>query len=85
MKATHDRHADVSITFNSQEEGIYSPDGLQRLLPCDCCQARVVWCALNVVSTLCAVCAGEREIEGDETNIDEYYASLKAIHPSNHS
>jgi len=55
MKSSHDKHADVKIEFNSQCEAILSPDGKQKLLPCDRC-GKLEWKALNVVGFNCIPC-----------------------------
>ena len=59
MRGTHDNHANVTITFNSQGEILEAPpaaDGSRRkYLPCDCC-GRVDAVPLNVVSGICEPC-----------------------------
>jgi hypothetical protein len=68
-KASHNSCADVEIKFNSQSQAILSPDGQQRLLPCDGNCNRVVWVSLNTVSTLCEDCVKVLEDEDRPSDI----------------
>lgn len=68
MKATSsDRFGNVEIHFNNQAEAILSPDGTQKLLPCDDCLS-LEWRKLNCVSFLCQSCYGKFLDENQSLN-----------------
>lgn len=63
-KARHDRHGNITIEFNSQEEVLRAPDehdSKRKYLPCVASCDTLVVVALNVVSVTCDPCAYHRD------------------------
>ena len=68
MKATHDRHGNVTISFNNQDACLRAPDELMpdgewhhmQWLPCCSCGS-LDSVELNVVSHRCQRCADHRD------------------------
>lgn len=53
-------NGNCSIAWNLDYNKLYSPDGLQQLLPCERCGAPQ-WCIVQACSVLCADCTRETE------------------------
>lgn len=47
---------DITLTWNIQENKLYSPDGLSHCLPCDHC-GQPQWVSLPSVAVVCDHCA----------------------------
>lgn len=56
MNGSIDRYGHCQLSWDTDEERLYSPDGSQQLLPCDRC-GQPQWVAPNAVSVLCDDCA----------------------------
>lgn len=63
MIGNHARNGDITVRWNSQGEVLLSPDGTQKLMPCDTCGA-VRWVDLNVVAYECHDCMNHH-LRGD--------------------
>lgn len=57
MQGKIDRRGICNLTWDTFFETLLSPDGTQKILPCENC-GRPSWVALNVVSTVCEPCYG---------------------------
>lgn len=89
MKASKlDRHGNVEIAFNTQNEAILSPHGSLKLLPCEVC-LELEWKRLAVVSFLCSDCSQARAKDegfatcpscGKPLRVKRFDNSLKARH-----
>lgn len=76
MKATHDKHCNVAISFNTQEEKLIGPSigGVEmQWLPCDGTCGQLMLVELNTVSVVCWQCSDEEPIINgyDELSADD--------------
>lgn len=52
-----------TLQWNMMDEKLYSPDGLQQLLPCERC-GQPQWVSLRTVSVQCDACV--EQLKGDD-------------------
>jgi len=70
VTGSHASNGDIVVRWNSQVDSLRSPDGKQKLMPCELC-GEPAWVAMNVVSRICDQCSTMLQMADQEGETPE--------------